>query len=348
MPLPQRALITGGAGFVGSHLAERLVAEGLEVCLLDDLSTGRLANLEGLEGHPGVRFVKGSASEPATLEPLVAVADVVFHLAAPVGVELVLRDTVAAIERGLQSTQTLLRTASAQGTKVLLASTSEVYGKSERLPFREDDDRLLGSTDLRRWSYAALKTVDEHLALAYHQQRGLEVVVFRLFNAIGPRQRGDYGMVVPRLVQQALQGRALTVYGDGRQTRCFLDVLDAVDGIWRLACEPTAVGCVFNLGGTEEISILELAQRISVLVAGAKRDAKGEDGTIESVPYCEAYGEGFEDMRRRRPDLSRIAALTGWLPKRSLDQTLRRIVSACREEAVVAAGAGLRDLGERS
>lgn len=318
-----RALITGGAGFIGSHLAEALLAAGHRVVAIDDLSTGAEANIEHLYDRPDFQFVLETITNEAVMDRLVSECDIVFHLAAAVGVELIVRDPIHTIETNVLGTSIVLRIANRYRRKVILASTSEIYGKSNDVPFREDGDRVMGPTTHSRWAYANSKAMDEFLALAYHKQRGLPIVICRFFNTIGPRQTGRYGMVVPRFVRQALRGEPLTVYGDGQQSRCFADVLDVVDAVIKLAAHPGAVGQVFNLGSTDEITILELAQRVLRLTGSAS--------PIVMVPYDQAYEPGFEDMRRRVPDISRAAALIGYRPRYSLDDTLQRIIAYYRE-----------------
>ncbi len=317
-----RALITGGAGFVGSHLAEALVAAGHTVTVIDDLSSGRLENLAALAGQTGFSFVQASILDVARLQPLVAQSEVIFHLAAAVGVELVLRSPLRVIETNVLGTHAVFQTAARQGVKVLLASSSEVYGKSERVPYREDDDRVLGPTTRNRWVYAETKALDEFLAWGYAQEMGLPVVVCRLFNTVGPRQSGRYGMVVPRLVGQALRGEPMTVYGDGGQTRCFCHVRDVVRALILLATSPSAVGKVYNIGSQEEVSILALAERIKAL--------SGSRSEIVFVPYEQAYDAGYEDTRRRVPDISRIRAAVGWQPELGLDDILRDVIADVR------------------
>ncbi len=320
-----RVLITGGAGFIGSSLCEALLARGCRVTALDDLSTGRVANLAAISGHRRFAFVQDSVTNEGVLDQLVRKSDLVFHLAAAVGVELIVRDPVHTLETNVLGTRAVLRAAQRGGAMVLLASTSEVYGRSERVPFREDGDRILGSTLGARWSYSSSKAMGEYLGLAYHRQWQVPVVIARLFNTIGPRQVGRYGMVVPRLVGQALRGERLTVYGDGRQTRCFLDVEDAVRALIGLIETPAAVGQVVNVGSTEELSILDLARRLLQLANGHEAPP---DRRIRLVPYEEVFGSGFEDMRRRLPDVSKLHRLTGWRPRISFDQTLERILAA--------------------
>jgi UDP-glucose 4-epimerase len=315
-------LITGGAGFIGSHLAELQLARGEHVTVVDDLSTGCFENIAPLVEHPRFRFALDTITNEVVMDRLVSECDTIVHLAAAVGVELILNDPVRGIETNVLGTHAVLKVAARYRKKVLVASTSEIYGKSDRVPFAEDQDRVLGATTVARWSYSTSKAVDEFLALAYHQQMGLPVVIFRLFNTVGPRQTGRYGMVVPRLVQQALAGEPLTVYGDGNQSRCFLHVHDAVRAIASLASCPEAVGQVFNVGSTTEISILSLARRVLAVSTG-----NGDERQIHFVPYAEAYGPGFEDMQRRVPDVSRIQRVTGWRAECGLDQILADVAA---------------------
>jgi UDP-glucose 4-epimerase len=318
-----KALVTGGAGFIGSHLCEALLGEGYEVVAIDDLSTGSEENIRHLVGRPGFQFVLETIANEPVMDRLVSDCNILFHLAAAVGVELIVRDPVHTIETNVLGTGVVLRTANRYRRKVVLASTSEIYGKSTDTPFREDGDRVMGPTTRSRWAYANSKAMDEFLALAYHKQRGLPVVICRFFNTIGPRQTGRYGMVVPRFVQQALRGEPLTVYGDGQQSRCFCDVADVVWAVTRLAREPRAVGEVFNVGSSEEVTIHELACRVLALT-GSRSD-------IVMVPYDRAYGPGFEDMQRRVPDIGKLAALIGYQPRRALDDSLRGIIAYVRE-----------------
>lgn len=324
-----RALVTGGAGFIGSHLADELLARGYHVIVLDDLSTGRLDNVAHVLQHPGFRLIRDSVSNSVTIDQLVTSCDVVFHLAAAVGVDLVIRDPVRVFETNIVGSHVLLAATARHHKKTLIASTSEVYGKSEKIPYHEEDDRVLGPTSNTRWSYAISKAVDEFLALAYHQQVGLPVVIFRLFNTIGPRQTGRYGMVVPRFVQQALRGEPLTVYGDGWQSRCFCDVDDVVRAIVGLAECDDAVGNVFNVGSTAEVTILELARKVLSLVDDRPSSLIDR---IKLVPYDQAYAPGFEDTRRRVPDISRIKATIGWQPRICLDDTLHRVFAYYRQD----------------
>lgn len=314
-----RALITGGAGFVGSHLAEALVARGDEVYVIDNLSTGSIENIEHLKPHPSFRYTIDTVlNEPVTAE-LIDRVDVVFHLAAAVGVRLIVESPVNTIETNVHGTEMVLKLANKKKKKVVIASTSEVYGKSTAVPFGEDNDLVMGPTSKGRWSYACSKAIDEFLALAYHKEKRLPVVVVRLFNTVGPRQTGRYGMVIPNFVKQALMGHPLSVHGDGSQTRCFTYVSDVVEGLLRLAGHDGAVGRVFNIGNDrEEVSILELARRVK-----ARTQSTSE---IQTIPYSQAYEEGFEDMQRRVPDLSRIRALVGYEPQVHLDQILDRVI----------------------
>jgi UDP-glucose 4-epimerase len=318
-------LITGGAGFVGSHLAEALLAEGQAVTVIDDLSTGSLSNIEHLTGRPGFRCAVETITNLAAMDGLVAECDVIYHLAAAVGVELVVGQPLRTLQTNVLGTETVLRCADSHAKKVVLASSSEVYGKRLEVPFGEEDDRVLGPTTRSRWCYAASKALDEFLALAYFQERDLPVVVVRLFNTVGPRQTGRYGMVIPRFVRQALSADPITVYGDGLQSRCFADVSDVVRGMIALAHHPGATGDVFNIGSTEEVTILELARRVIALTHSGSE--------IVMVPYGQAYGAGFEDMRRRVPDLSKIRELVGYRPQLGLDQILQRVIDHERRSA---------------
>jgi UDP-glucose 4-epimerase len=315
-----KALITGGAGFVGSHLAEALVARGDEVYVLDNLSTGSIENIEHLKRDPHFHYsIESIMNEPMTAE-LVDRVDVVFHLAAAVGVRLIVESPVNTIETNVHGTEMLLKLANKKKKKILIASTSEVYGKSTDVPFREDADLVMGPTFKGRWSYACSKAIDEFLALAYFKEKRLPVVVFRLFNTVGPRQTGRYGMVIPNFVKQALLGHPLTVFGDGTQSRCFTYVTDVVGQLVRLAEHEEAVGQVFNIGNDrEEITVRDLAQRIK-----ARTGSRSE---IVTVPYSLAYEEGFEDMPRRVPDLGKLRALTGYEPRVHLDEILDNVVA---------------------
>jgi UDP-glucose 4-epimerase len=317
-----RVLITGGAGFIGSHLADRYIERGDEVFIIDDLSTGSIFNIEHLQSHPRFHYTIDTVQNVPVTAELVDRADVIFHLAAAVGVRLIIESPVRTMETNLQGTEVILELASKKKKRVLVASTSEVYGLSTEVPFREDGSLVLGAPHKGRWSYACSKTIDEFLALAYCKERKLPAIVVRLFNTVGPRQTGHYGMVIPTLVRQALAGRPITVYGDGLQTRCFGYVGDVVEALERLMDHPDAAGEVFNIGSTEETSILALARRIKMMT--------GSRSPIVLVPYSEAYEEGFEDMPRRVPDVSKIAALIGYRPTTTLDETLRSVIEHCR------------------
>ncbi len=322
-----RYLITGGAGFIGSHLCEVLLARGHHVVAIDDLSTGRVENIAHLRPLPHFQFVREDIRNAQVLDRLTSEAEVVVHLAAAVGVQLIVDDPVRTIRTNIMGTEGVLEAANRYGCKVLIASTSEVYGKGVRVPFREDDDRLMGPTVRSRWAYAESKAVDEFLSLAYHHQFGLPVVVMRFFNTVGPRQTGRYGMVVPRFVRQALRGEPLHVYGDGQQTRCFADVADVTRAVAELAEHPGALGEVFNVGATQEISIRKLAERVVELT--------GSGSEIVMMPYDEAYGPGFEDMRRRVPSIEKLNRLIGYSPRCSLDDILRRVIDYERDRVGV-------------
>jgi UDP-glucose 4-epimerase len=321
-----RYLITGGAGFIGSHLAERLLAGGDSVLVLDDLSTGRYENVAALEAHPGFELRVASVTEPEVVERCVTECQAAFHLASAVGVRLVVEEPVKTIETIINGTDNVLRFCARYRRPVLLTSTSEVYGKSEKLPFSEGDDCVMGPTTTRRWAYACAKALDEFLALAHWYQTRLPVVVVRLFNTVGPRQTGRYGMVIPRFVAQGLAGETITVYGDGSQTRCFAHVLDVVGALTRLIGLPEAAGQVFNVGNDEEVTILEVAERIRALTGGKSQ--------IRTIPYGEAYTAGFEDMIRRVPDLAKVRRLIGYQPTRSLDTILSEVIEEHRRKPV--------------
>lgn len=331
-----RYLITGGAGFIGSHLCEALLDKGCRVTIIDDLSTGRFENIAHLTQHINFQYAIDTITNETVMDRLVSQCDVIVHLAAAVGVELIVRDPVHTLETNVLGTHAVLQLANRYRCKVLLASTSEIYGKNGRIPYREDDDRVLGPTMKFRWSYSTSKAMDEYLALAYHRQKGLPIVVLRLFNTIGPRQSGRYGMVVPRFVQQALNGEPLTVYDDGLQTRCFGCVSDVVRAIIGLAECPDAVGQIFNVGSTSEITILALAHSVLKIVNEMRNQKVSKNQLrkrIVYVPYEQAYNEGFEDMRRRVPDISRIQKLISWVPQRSLEEALTEITRWHMQEA---------------
>ncbi len=312
-------LLTGGAGFIGSHLSEYLLERGHRVCIVDDLSTGSAENVLPLKANPGFSYHFQSAKNRHLMAELVDCADFIFHLAAAVGVRLIVESPVRTIETNVQLTELVLELAAKKKKTVLVASTSEVYGKRVTVPFREDDDLIIGPTRMGRWSYACSKALDEFLAIAYWREQKLPVIVVRLFNTVGPRQTGRYGMVIPNFVRQALQGENITVFGDGAQQRCFLHVADVVRALESLAMLPAAIGQVFNIGSTEEISILHLAQRVRELTASPS--------AIVNVPYAQAYEEGFEDMMRRVPDTSKLQSAIGFQPRFQLDQILRDVIA---------------------
>jgi UDP-glucose 4-epimerase len=322
-------LITGGAGFVGSHLSEHLLAQGHRVTVIDDLSTGSIRNIAHLRDEPAFRYVIGDMYDRALLGELVDDADAIFHLAAAVGVKLILESPVRTMETNIRCTELVLELAAKKKRKILITSTSEVYGKSTDLPFREDGDLVLGATTRGRWSYACSKAIDEFLAIAYWREKGLPTVIARLFNTVGPRQTGQYGMVVPRFVQQALAGEPITVYGDGLQQRCFGHVHDVVRGLSDLMGEDRAVGGVFNLGTQEEVSILDLAHRV--------KERTGSASEIRFVPFGEAYDDHFEDMPRRIPSLIKIQETIGWQPTRRLDDILDDVIAHRADPSLVAA-----------
>jgi UDP-glucose 4-epimerase len=319
-----RALITGGAGFIGSHLAEAMLAVGDSVFVLDNLSTGSMENIVHLKGRAGFEYFIDSVENEGLLAELVDRADVIFHFAAAVGVKLIVEQPVRTIETNVHGTEIVLKHANKKKKLVVIASTSEVYGKSEDVPFREDSDLVLGPTPKHRWAYACSKAIDEFLALAYWKERQLPVIVVRFFNTVGPRQTGQYGMVIPNFVRQALAGEPLTVFGDGTQSRSFTHVADVVQALLKLVREPRAIGQVINIGTTGEISILKLAERV--------RELSGSKSAIKLVPYDEAYESGFEDMPRRVPDLSKITALIGYKPRFTLDDILSQVIEYFRKK----------------
>jgi UDP-glucose 4-epimerase len=323
-----RYLITGGAGFIGSHLADGLLGRGHHVHVLDDLSTGSIENIRHLKPRPRFEYTIESAGNVPLVAELVDEADAVYHLAAAVGVELIVDSPVRTIETNVHCTEIVLAQANKKKTPVFFASTSEVYGKNPSVPFREDGDLLLGPTYTGRWSYACSKALDEYLALAYSRERRLPVVIGRLFNTVGPRQTGRYGMVIPTFARQALAGQPITVYGDGSQRRCFCHVEDVVRALVDLMDRDDAYGNVFNIGSTEEVSILTLARRM--------REATGSSSEIVLVPYDEAYEKGFEDMHRRVPDIGKLRRLTGWRPTRDLSEILADVVEHRRSRTAVA------------
>jgi UDP-glucose 4-epimerase len=318
-----RVLITGGAGFVGSHLADGLLARGDEVFALDNLSTGSISNISHLKSNPKFHYVIDSVTNEPVLAELVDQCDVIVHLAAAVGVKLIVEAPVHTIETNVHGTEVVLKHANKKKKLVVIASTSEVYGKSATVPFREDADLVLGPSDKHRWAYACSKLIDEFLALAYWKEKKLPVIIIRLFNTVGPRQTGQYGMVIPTFVRQALAGQAITVFGDGAQSRSFTYVGDVVRAMLALIDEPRAVGHVFNIGNGQEISIEDLAARV--------RSLTGSSSPIVKIPYDQAYEAGFEDMPRRVPDISKIRALVGYGPTVELDEILTRVIEYFRQ-----------------
>jgi UDP-glucose 4-epimerase len=314
-----KALVTGGAGFIGSHLVEALLDRGDKVWIVDDLSTGRFENIAHLEGNPAFHYTIETILDERVVADLTAKVDVTFHLAAAVGVAYIIDNPLKSLETNIKGTENVLKAANEGKKTVVLFSTSEIYGKANSQPCKEDDDRVLGSTTITRWSYSSSKAIDEFLALAYHREKKLPVIIVRCFNTCGPRQTGQYGMVIPRFVRQALLSHPITIYGDGKQTRCFCDVSDVVRGVLGLIEAPSADGEVFNLGSDEETTIEGLAARIKELTAS--------DSPIEHIPYETAYEQGFEDMRRRVPDLSKIRDAIGYEPQVALPQLLERVVA---------------------
>jgi UDP-glucose 4-epimerase len=313
-----RALITGGAGFIGSHLADSLVERGDRVVLLDDLSTGRLANIEHLNGRPDVEFVLGSILNSDLVDHVVSGVDAVFHLAAAVGVNLIVEKPLESLITNIRGTETVIEKAHKYGKRTLVMSTSEIYGKNTSDSLSEDDDRILGSPLKSRWSYSEAKAIDEILAYTYWREKGLETVIIRLFNTVGPRQTGSYGMVIPRFVGQALKNQPITIFGDGTQTRCFCHVSDIVDGVLALSEHPEAFGKVFNLGGNQEVSISDLARQVVELV--------GSESELEFISYDAAYEEGFEDMTRRVPNTTRARQLVGFEPLIKLEDMIQSVI----------------------
>src|SRR6476620_5429409 len=319
-----RVLITGGAGFIGSHLSEVLLGAGHRVHVLDNLSTGSIDNIAHLKGQGGFTYDIDSVNNEPLLAELIDNADVVFHFAAAVGVKLIVEQPVHTIETNVHGTEVVLRHANKKKKLVVIASTSEVYGKSDDVPFREDSDLVLGPTPKHRWAYACSKALDEFLALAYWKERKLPVIIVRLFNTVGPRQTGQYGMVIPNFVRQALAGEPITVFGDGTQSRSFTHVTDVVHALIALMNEPKAIGQVINIGNTEEVTIMALAERV--------RAVANSNSPIRLVPYDEAYESGFEDMPRRLPDLGKIQQMIGYRPRFSLDDILVHVIEYFRSQ----------------
>jgi UDP-glucose 4-epimerase len=325
-------LVTGGAGFIGSHLTERLLEGGDSVVCLDNLSTGSLANLDRFRDHPRFDFVQGSVLDELLVDECVHRVDAVVHLAAAVGVKLIIDQPLRSLTTNIRGSENVIEAAHRYRRKILLASSSEIYGKNSSGPLQEGADRILGTPSVVRWAYSTAKAFDEILANAYHRERGLETIIARLFNTVGPRQSPAYGMVIPRLVRQAILDEPLTVYGDGLQTRCFAHVTDVVAALFGLLAAPAAVGGTFNIGSPDEISMLDLAKEI------IRRC--GSDSPIQLVPYSDAYDSGFEDMRRRVPDTVRIRGLLGWSPTRNLGEILDEVIAEARAELTVGARVG--------
>jgi UDP-glucose 4-epimerase len=319
-----RALVTGGAGFIGSHLSDALLAQGHEVLILDNLSTGSFDNIAHLKGRPGFEYFIDTVNNESLLAELIDRSDVVFHFAAAVGVKLIVEQPVYTIETNVHGTEVVLKHANKKKKLVVLASTSEVYGKSDDVPFREDSDLVLGPTPKHRWAYACSKAIDEFLALAYWKERKLPVIIVRFFNTVGPRQTGQYGMVIPNFVRQALAGEAITVFGDGKQSRAFTHVADVVAALLKLVVEPKAIGQVINIGNMQEVTMTQLAERV--------RDLSGSKSIIKHIPYDEAYESGFEDMPRRVPDLTRVKGLIGYEPKHDLNDILVQVIDDFRRK----------------
>ncbi len=317
-----RALITGGAGFIGSHLAEALLNEGHSVDIIDNLSTGSIRNIAHLKTNPRFQYTIDTLTNEPLLAELIDGNDVIFHFAAAVGVKLIVDQPVHTIETNVHGTEVVLKHANKKRKKVVIASTSEVYGKSAAVPYREDADLVMGATVKHRWAYACSKAIDEFLALAYYKERGLPVIIVRFFNTVGPRQTGQYGMVLPSFVRQALAGEPITVFGDGTQSRSFTYVGDVVECLMKLVNEPKAVGQVFNIGNKEEVTILRLAEIV--------KSRTGSSSPVEFIPYDKAYEEGFEDMPRRVPDLSKIRQLVGYEPKVQLDEIITKVIEYFR------------------
>jgi UDP-glucose 4-epimerase len=325
-------LVTGGGGFIGSHLVEALLARGNDVVVLDSLSTGQLPNLEVARTHPNLRFVQGSVFDELLVDELVHECDTIVHLAAAVGVRLIMEEPLRSLNTNIRGAEIVIEAALHYRRKILLASTSEIYGKNSAVPLKETSDCILGSPTVPRWAYSTAKAMAEILAFAYHQERNLPAVVVRFFNTVGPRQSPAYGMVIPRLVEQALAGQPLTIYGDGSQTRCFCHVSDVISAVLALLEHPDAVGEIFNIGSDEEVTILELSQRIL--------EHTGSSSEIQLIPFDKAFQAAFEDIPRRVPDTSKVRALTGWQPTLTLDDILQETIAQRR--AAVRQDAGTR------
>jgi len=313
-----RTLITGGAGFIGSHLCEHLLAEGHTVSIIDNLSTGKFSNIAHLQTNPNFQYTIGSILDTKLLENLVSSCDEIYHLAAAVGVKYIIENPLLSLQTNILGTDQILEMANKYKKKVLLASTSEIYGKNDQIPFKEEDDRVLGSTSISRWSYSCAKAIDEFLAFAYLREKRLPIIIVRLFNTVGPRQTGQYGMVIPKFVKAAQLNQPIIIYGTGKQSRCFADVADVVCGLTTLMSEPKAIGQVFNLGNTEEVTIEDLAMKI--------KTRTNSQSKIEYKPYEDVFEQGFEDMYRRMPDLTKVKEYIGYAPKYNLDAILERVI----------------------
>jgi len=318
-----KILITGGAGFIGSHLSEKLLDAGHKVTVIDNLSTGEFANIKHLVSNPNFSYVIDSILNKEVLEPLVKKSDQIYHLAAAVGVKYIIDNPLLSLKTNIQGTENVLELANKYKCRTLVASTSEIYGKNNKVPFKEEDDRILGSTHISRWSYSSAKAIDEFLSLAYYREKKLPVVIVRCFNTVGPRQSGQYGMVIPKFVKAALLNHPITIFGDGKQSRCFCDVTDVIEGMDRLMNSEEATGHIFNIGNDESITIEELAIKIKELTESESK--------IDYVKYEDAFEEGFEDMRRRVPDLTKIKEAVGYDTKHNLESILKRVISYFEE-----------------
>lgn len=313
-----KILITGGAGFIGSHLSEELLKQGHQVTIIDNLSTGRFSNITHLQNDPNFKYIIGTILDKKVMEGLIAENDLIYHLAAAVGVKYIIDNPLLSLQTNILGTENVLEFSNKYKKKVLITSTSEIYGKSNSIPFNEEDDRILGSTSISRWGYSCSKAIDEFFALAYYREKKLPVVIVRCFNTVGPRQTGQYGMVLPKFVKAALMNHPITIFGDGKQSRCFADVADVVNGMIKLMNEPKAEGGIFNIGNTEEITIEDLANKIKQMTKSKSK--------IDYIPYTDAYEEGFEDMRRRVPDINKIYETIGYAPKYNLENIIERVI----------------------
>jgi len=313
-----KTLITGGAGFIGSHLCEHLLAEGHSVSIIDNLSTGKFSNIAHLQPNPNFQYTIGSILDTELLEKLISSCDEIYHLAAAVGVKYIIENPLLSIQTNILGTEQVLELSNKHKKRVLIASTSEIYGKNDQIPFKEDDDRVLGSTSISRWSYSCAKAIDEFFGFAYFREKKLPIIIVRLFNTVGPRQTGQYGMVIPKFVKAAQLNQPIIIYGSGKQSRCFADVADVVWGLKTLMNEPKAIGQVFNLGNTEEITIEDLAMKVKTLTRSNSK--------IEYKSYEDVFEQGFEDMFRRMPDLTKIHEYIGYTPQYNLDAILERVI----------------------